>query len=100
MKEKHANDPQKINRWEVALKSVTERIGLSTEVYGTVKTTLAYISQLSHITIWDDKENHNKQPGPLSSGNVNVVAPLDIEKKSRKNHTVFHPPNLSCDSCN
>ncbi|CAF1919178.1 unnamed protein product, partial [Brassica napus] len=31
MKEKHANDPQKINRWEVALKSVTERIGLSTE---------------------------------------------------------------------
>ncbi|WZY78136.1 hypothetical protein YC2023_024520 [Brassica napus] len=28
------------------------------------KIKLAYISQLSHITIWDEKENHNKQPGP------------------------------------
>ncbi|KAL0793089.1 hypothetical protein Bca101_064466 [Brassica carinata] len=110
MKEKHANDPQMINRWEVALKSVTERIGLSTEetsrhtalwtssVFSFIvaptlfpnvkflrtgkwvlgfpflvlvchmwyserkKTPLAYITQLSHITIWDEKEDHNKQP--------------------------------------
>ncbi|CDY36719.1 BnaC02g31400D [Brassica napus] len=51
MKEKHANDPQKINRWEVALKSVTERIGLSTEVYGKTLVKTIVVEVRRHLGI-------------------------------------------------
>ncbi|CAH8333552.1 unnamed protein product [Eruca vesicaria subsp. sativa] len=142
MKEKHANNPNLVNRWELALKSVTERVGFSTNVYGKIlvksivlevrrhlgmplekpmsdvdvasalwassvfsyiiaplifpdvkffktgkwvlgfpflvlvwhiwdrenkKKALAYISQMSHITIWDDKEIHKKSSGLIGS---------------------------------